>query len=418
MNTENNEQNVVVNNDSIAKINISINEIELEPYKKQYIIEKQKHVVIRGFRKGKAPEKMVAKFFKDEAAESAKNNLIYYKYMKLLQEHKLQPLSKPTLEHFQENDGKMEAELSVEVLQPVVLGRYLGLELPKFTASITDDTINKTLLDIKNSYPKLEDVGDATTANNGNVAVINFSMVVNGKEFEKQENFKLNLGANLYFVEFENQIIGMKKNDIKEFDLTFPDTYQKEELKGKTVHFIVTVKSVHSVNSYTDDELSKLLGYESSSKMMETITKEITDKSKDDEHYFYETKILGQLLEDHKFKIPNVLIEDETKRILAEKPEMNKEQALVVADRFIRTDLILHAIYERHPELHMKNEEFEASFVELAAKSGDSIENTKIKLQKSGKLQSYVNYLTNCKVIDFLISVADFKEVTLTNEEK
>ncbi len=397
---------VVVSNESVASVNVSVDEQELEPFKKEFIKEKRKHVVLRGFRKGTAPVEMVARFFKDEARQSARDNVIYAKYMKLLQDHKLQPLTNPKLERLDDEAGKISANISVEVLQPVVLGQYLGLELQKMPEKSVADASARALNEIKLNYPKLTDVADVASEN-GNVVTVDFVMTQDSKEIEKQNSLKVNLGTGLFFKDFEAQLVGVKAGETKEFDLVFPASYQREEFKGKTAHFALTVKLVQTTSEYDNDELAKVLGYESQDKMLEHLTKDVSDKIKDEEHLFYENQLLGQLLTSHEFKIPNKLSQDEVKRIVAEKPELSPEQASDISERFIKTDLILHAIYERHPDIQFKQEEFDTKITELAARAQDTVENTLRRLQETNKLQTYINYLTNCKVIDFLIEMSD-----------
>lgn len=404
--THQDELAIVVSDDSVASVSVLIQEHELEAYKKEYIKEKRKHVVLRGYRKGTAPIEMVARFFKDEARESARDNVIYAKYMKLLREHKLQPLTPPKLEHLKDEAGQIAANISVEVLQPVVLGQYLGLELQKMPEKSVDDAVLKALTEIKYNYPKLTDVTDVAAVD-GNVVTVDFVMTQDGKEIEKQNGFKINLGASLFYREFETHIVGMKVEETKEFDLTFPDSYQREDFRGKTVHFVLTVKLIQATSEYDNDELASVLGYESQEKMLELLTKDINDKIKDDERLFYENQILGQLLTSHQFNIPNKLVEDELRRIFAEKSDLNPAQAREIAERFIKTDLILHAIYERHPDIHFKQEDFDAKIADLAAKANDTVANVLQRLQQTNKLQTYVNYLTNCRVIDFLIEMSD-----------
>jgi trigger factor len=396
---------VKVSTDNIASINVSLEEQELEPYKKKYIQEKKKTVVLRGFRKGKAPEEMVARYFKEEAREVAKDNLIYGKYMKLLQDHRLKPLADPTIKEITDENGKIDAILNVEVLQPVVLDQYLGLEVKEYVKKDTREELKKTIVEIKQMYPKLTAID--TPAENGNVVVMDFTMTNDTIEIEKQKDFKMSLGINAYFKEFEDQIVGVKTGENKEFSLTFPDTYAKDELKNKLVNFAVSIKAVQTINEYTNEELAKLLGYENEEKMTEQLTKELEAKDKDDEHLFYENQILGQLLATHQFNIPKTIKNEEIRKILVEKPEMKPEEVEKVADNFIRTDLILHAIYERHPDQHMTQEQFNEKIGELANKANDTLENVVKKLQDSGKMQSYMNYLVNCKTIDFLIEMSD-----------
>ena len=407
--SQENTQAVVVSEDSVAKVNFSIEQHELEQFRKRFIKEKQKQVVLRGFRKGKAPEEMVARFFKDEANESAKNNAVFVKYSQLLQEHKLQPLTKPTLDELREEDDKICVSLSVEVLQPVVLGQYLGLEVQKMPERTVADGAKLLLGEIRHKYPKLTPVDAAAV--NGNVAVVDFAMFNGEKELESQKDFKVALGLNLFFKDFETQIVGMKAGESKEFNLHFPVDYPNESLKNKDVRFVMSAKVVNEVGEYTNDELAELLGYKTYDKMLEALAQEVEMKYKDEEHQFYENQLLGQLLSAHSFKVPKRLIDDETKRILVEKPDMDNKQAAEIADRFMRTDLVLRAIYERHPDIHLKQDDVNAKIAELASRANDSVEGTIKKLQDSGKLNMYLNYLANARVIDFLIDMAEKKEM-------
>lgn len=403
-----NDVPVVVSEDNIAKVNVSAEEKELEPYKKHFIHEKCKNVTIQGFRKGKAPESVVARLFSNEARQSAKDNLLYAKYMKLLQEHKLQPLSSPKVEHVHDENGKVFASLTVDVLQPVVLGQYLGLEIETMPARSVEESTKKTFAEIKTSYPKL--TPSEAPLKTGDVVIADFCVSNGEKELEKQTDFRINLGSKLYFQPFEDQLIGLVAGETKEFDVHFPETYHREEYRDKDIHFNFTAKEIKIVEEYTDEELAKVLGYENAAKMAELLTLQVEAKFKDEEHLFYENQILGQLLAAHQFKIPSKLIESEIKRIRLERPEMPAAEVEATAERFQRTDLVLHSIYERHPEIQYTQEQFDTKIGELAARANDTVENTIRKLQETGKLQMYVNYLNNCKVIDFLIEMADKKE--------
>lgn len=406
------ENPIIISDDNVAKVHVTVEEHELEPYEKHYIKEKRKHVILKGFRRGTAPEDMVARFFKDEARNSAKNNVIYSKYMKLLHEHKLQALSEPKMNHFHDNDGKITANIIVDVLQPVILGQYLGLEIEKMPSRPIDDVLKGMLIELKQSYPKLVDVQDGSIQSK-NVVVTDFIVTSDDRELERQVDFRISIGVNLYFQPFEDQLLGMTIGENKEFDVNFPETYHKEEFRDKLIHFNVTIKEIKNVIEYSDDELAKVLGYEDKKKMNDVLLKQIENKFRDDEHHFYENQILGQLLSVHQFKIPSKLINDEITKIHAEHPEMPEETINETADRFVRTDLVLHAIYERHPEIQFTQEQFNAKVSELASRANDTVENIVKKLQTSNKLQVYVNYLTNCKVIDFLIEMAEKKESTL-----
>jgi len=216
----------------------------------------------------------------------------------------------------------------------------------------------------------------------------------------------VSMGTGLYYKDFESNILGMKSAEIKSFDIQFPDDYHNDKFRNKKLHFTVAVKAVKDVAEYTDPELAKVLSYDDEQVMYLSLMNDIKQKNQDEERIYYENQILGCLLDSHQFKIPNKLVETEIKNIRNEKPDMLIEQVEEVAARFVKTDLILRGIYERHPDIHFQQEEFNNKIAELALKANESVEATLQKLQSANKLQSYINYLANCKVVDFLISMS------------
>lgn len=412
--THENDEPVAVSENNIAQINVLVDEHELEPYKKNYIKEKKKHATLKGFRKGMAPESMIAKIFDNEARDAAKNNVIYNKYIKLLQEHKLRALSEPKISHMHDDNNKIYASLTVDVLQPVILGQYLGLEIEKMPERSVDDALKNTMAEIKHNYPKLTDSDNGIVVDK-NMVIADFVAMDAEKQLEKQELFKIKLGDNLYYQAFEEQLLGMKLNENKKFGINFPKTYHKEEFKNKYIQFDLTIKDIKNALVYEDAELAKELSYENAEVMYESITKQIEAKFKSEEHLFYENQILSILLSEHKFNIPSSLISNEIKKITDERPNMTENEATEMAERFVRTDLVLHAIYERHPEIQFTQEQFNEKIAELAARANESVENVVQKLQSTGKLQSYINFLTNLRVVDFLIEMSDKVEAKETN---
>ncbi len=401
---------ITVSEENIANVNIEFDISELVPYKKQFIETKRKNVVLRGYRKGTAPINMVAKFFAEEAKESAQNSILYAKYIKLMQEHKLQPLAQPRLEKMSENINKINAKLVVEVLQPVVLNQYLGLNIQQKTSLTSIDEAIKTVLsDLKTAYPKLV-TSDIAIANNV-VANVTFGIFIDDKEFENQKDLQIIIGSNLYYPEFEQNLIGLKSGDSKEFNIVFPSTYANEGLRDKHANFKLYVNNISMVEQYTDDELAVVLKFENKDAMLLQLTNEANNKNKELEFAYFEEQILKQLLDSHTFKVPKSLIDTEINKILSEKRDIDVNQAHSMAETFVKTDLILNAIYERHPDIHLTEEMFQEKISSLAVKAKEEVSVVISKLQSAGKLQSYINYLKNCKVIEFLIDVSNKIEI-------
>lgn len=403
------EMPVSVSEDNVARLNVLVNENELEPYKKHFIKEKAKTAVIRGFRKGAAPENMIAKFFKEEAHQFARDNMVFNKYTKLLQEHRLQPLSDPKLVGIIEENGVITANMMVDVLQPVMLGQYLGLEIEKAPEKNVEEELNKTLIEIKNKYPKLVECPIDNLVQDNNFITADY--VVSDKEIilEEQKDFKMHIGAKLYFKDFEDCIVGMGIGT-KEFDVTFPETYHREEFRSKSIHFNFTVKNIYTIAEYNNEELSIVLNYTDEKNMIDGISTEIVKKNKQEDNVFYENQILEKLLTSHNFKLPRRLVIEEASRIKKDNKDMSEEEIIETANRFVKTDLIMHAILEKHPDIALTQEMFNLKITELAAKANDTVENTIQKLQNAGKMNAYSGYLNNCQVINYLIEMSDIKK--------
>lgn len=410
---------VSLDEDGLAIINVEFGEADLEPYTKQYAKEKQKSVVIRGYRKGKAPVEMVARYFKDEARQAAKNSLAYSKCLKLLQDHKLQMLTDLKLNEATDKDGQVAMKFEVEVLSPIVLNQYMGLDVKKLPER-TEDPLEDVMAMIRNTYKKTTLV-EAPVAL-GREVVVDFVMSDDtGKLIEKQNDFRIVIGNGSIFADFETAITDCVAGDNKSFTLTFPDTYNNEKLKSKTVEFVVNVKAVYDVSEYTDEELAALLNYESTEQMAAKLTEEVSAKYKEEDRQYYENQILDQLFASHQFKIPKTLLAREVAKMKAERTDLAASDIEVLAEKFVRTDLILNAIYEHHPaDLEIKQEEFAAKINELAARANLSVGEMVNRLETSGKMTSYAGYLRNMKVVSFLIETSNMveQETIITEENK
>lgn len=400
---------VSISDDNVATIQVSANMNEAEPYRRMFLEEKRKNITLRGFRKGNAPLEMISLQFNHEAIEFAKKNLIYAKYYKILQDHKLRALSEPDLDNLTDKDNEIGAVIKVEVLQPIALGQYLGLEIQKMPERSLDTGTQQALEEIKRIYPKLMPVDSSV----GSTSLVNidFNMLIDGEELENQKSFRVAFGRKEVFAGFEDALMGLNKGDNKSFDLTFPATYETEMLRGRLATFNVKINEVYEATEHTDDELALVLKYENKEHMMTKLTEQVANTYKDDERLFYENQVLGQLLTAHQFNIPKRLLNSEEARILAEHKDMKPEEIKSMAERFVRTDIILSAVYDRHPDLALTQQDFDCRVDELAKKAGDTKENIISKLQETNKLQMYINYLKNCRMVDYIIEQAEKKEM-------
>ncbi|MBQ7330387.1 MAG: trigger factor [Oscillospiraceae bacterium] len=219
----------------------------------------RKNIMIPGFRKGKAPRKMIesmygAHVFYEDGLEEVFPEV--YKYAVIDQDVKA--VGRPNLTDMKiEDDGSVVITLTTEVYPEVTLGEYKGVEVEKAEASVTDEQVAAELDRMAQNVASTETVERA--AEMGDTANIDFEGFDNGVPFDggKGDNFDLKLGSGSFVPGFEEQVVGMAAGDEKDIDITFPEDYHKE-LAGKAVVFHVKCNKVTATNvPELDDEFAK-----------------------------------------------------------------------------------------------------------------------------------------------------------------
>lgn len=213
---------------------------------KAYNKDKNK-ISIPGFRKGKAPRKMIEQMYGAEVFyEDAANAIIPEAYATAAEESKLEIVSQPKISVVQLEKGKpfiFAAEVAVK--PEVELGTYKGVEVEKADTEVTDADVEEELKKVQEQNSRTVTVEDRAVKD-GDMTVIDFEGFVDGVAFEggKGENYPLTIGSHSFIDNFEEQLIGMNIGEEKEINVTFPEEYHAEELKGKPATFKVSVKEI------------------------------------------------------------------------------------------------------------------------------------------------------------------------------
>ena len=204
-------------------------------------------ISVPGFRKGKAPRKMVEKLYGTEIFyEDAANAIIPDAYAKAADESELEIVSQPKINVVQIEAGKPFIFEAVVAVKPEVeLGQYKGVEVEKCDTEVTDADVEEELKKVQDKNSRVVTVEDRAVKD-GDMTTIDFEGFVDGVAFEggKGENYPLTIGSHSFIDNFEEQIIGMNIGDEKEINVTFPEEYHAEELKGKPAMFKVKVKEI------------------------------------------------------------------------------------------------------------------------------------------------------------------------------
>ena len=232
---------------NMAKLTIEVSAQDLEKAIEDAFQKNKNKISVPGFRKGKVPRKMVEKMYGQEIFyEDAANALIPEAYEKALDECTEDIVSSPKIDVVQIEAGKPFVFTAEVALKPEVkLGKYKGVTVDKVSTEVTDEEVDAEVGRERENNARNVEVTDRPVKD-GDITTIDFEGFVDGVPFEggKGENYPLTIGSGTFIPGFEEQLIGAEIGREVEVNVTFPEDYQAEELKGKAAVFKCTVKEI------------------------------------------------------------------------------------------------------------------------------------------------------------------------------
>jgi len=274
----------------------------------------RKSIMIPGFRKGKAPRKMIeamygAHVFYEDGLEEIFPEI----YQFAIVDQELKAVGRPTLADMQISDDHIVTlTLTTDVYPEVTLGDYKGLEIEKNEVSVSDEQVQAELDRMAQNVASTETVD--RTAEMGDTANINFEGFDNGVPFDggKGENYDLKLGSGSFVPGFEEQVVGMAAGEEKDIDITFPEDYHAE-LAGKPVVFHVKVNSVTTTNvPAQDDEFAKDVSeFDTLEELKADIRAKALEQAEKQAQSAFEQACVDKAAENTTVDMPNGLIEAE-----------------------------------------------------------------------------------------------------------
>ena len=277
---------------------------------------------IDGFRPGKAPKEVYLKKYGIESLFfDASNECVDYAYRKMIDENKdLEIAAQPVLDIKTIDKDFIEYVFTLTLKPEVKLGEYKKLDVKKDKVTVTKKEISEAIDHMREHYK--ENILKEGTVENGDIAVIDFEGFKDGVAFEggKGENYSLEIGSNTFIPGFEEQLIGMKAGEEKDINVTFPEDYHAENLKGQPVVFKVKVNEVKEIKvPELDKEFFEDLGMEGidTKEALEAQVKENITASKEsqaDEKYIDD--LLAAIAKNTEVDIPETMIHEETHRMV------------------------------------------------------------------------------------------------------
>ncbi|MEL6297380.1 MAG: trigger factor [Pseudomonadota bacterium] len=279
-------------------------------------------VQLKGFRKGKVPATHLKKVFGKSLMAEILQQAIEETTQKALEERNERPALQPKIDLPEDQqvidsviDGETDLEFSMEyeILPEFELADFSKLEITKLTADVEDAAVDKAVGELAERSTSYE-ATDGRVAEDGDRVKIDFVGTIDGEAFEggSAEGIDLILGQGNFIPGFEDQLVGAKAGDEKTVEVTFPDDYGAEHLKGKPASFAVKVQEVGAptVPEVTDD-FAKTLGAEDVSKLREALKTQIESEYAQVSRAKMKREILDRLDEAHDFALPPTLLEQE-----------------------------------------------------------------------------------------------------------
>ncbi len=301
-----------------AKITVEIEQELMDKGANQAYLKARKDIQLPGFRKGKAPRKLIESiygahvFFEDGLEE-----IFPEIYKVAVVEQELKAIGQPSLTKLDiHEDGSAEIVIETELYPEVTLGQYKGVEVEKVEVSITDEMVEAELDRMAQNVASTETVERA--AENGDTANIDFEGFDNGVAFEggKGENFDLVLGSGSFIPGFEEQVVGMSAGEEKDLNVSFPEDYHAKELAGKPVVFHVKVNKVTVQNvPAKDDEFAKDVSeFETLEELKADIRTKLTEERTKAVENAFANAAIEKAAENTTVELPQAMIEEELDR--------------------------------------------------------------------------------------------------------
>ena len=324
---------------NMAKLTIEVSAEDLEKAMQSAYLKARGKISIPGFRKGKAPRKMIEQMYgKGIFLEDAVNALIPEHYSKALSECELEIVSQPQIDVTQMEPGKaliFTAEVAVK--PEVTLGEYKGVEVPKAEIEVTEEEIEASLKREQEKNSRTITVEDRA-AEEGDIVTIDFEGFVDGDAFEggKGEAYPLTLGSHTFIPGFEEQLVGAKTGDHVEVNVTFPEEYQAKELAGKAAVFQCDVKKIEAkeLPELNDDFAKDVSEFDTLAEYKEDVKKNLTESKEKEALRAKEDAAIEKIIENAEMEIPEAMIDTQCRQMMDDFGRRMQSQGLSVEQYF------------------------------------------------------------------------------------
>ena len=418
---------------NLQKLTFEVSAEEFEKAIDRAYIKNKSKFNIPGFRKGKAPKSIVIKnYTKAVFYDDALNDVLPEAYEAALKESGLDVVARPEFDVEEIKDGEPVVFTALVTTRPEVkLGEYKGIEVEKVDYTVSDEDVDKEINSVRERNARVISVDDRAVEN-GDIAVIDFEGFVDDVAFEggKGENYELEIGSNTFIPGFEDQIIGAKIDDLIDVNVTFPEEYHSEELKGKPAVFKVKVNEikVRELPELDDDFASEVSEFDTLAEYKADVRAKLEEKAKEKADSEIKNKVIEKAVENAEFDLPDAMVDAQVDNMINDMAQKLSYQGMSLdmymqytgqtvdqmrevyrdqAKKDVSASLVIDAI-RKAEGIEVSPEEIEMNLVDMAKKYNMELDKLK-ELISEPEMENIEKDMALNKTVEMLANNATVK---------
>lgn len=397
-------------------------------------------VELKGFRKGKAPKEVILKEYQNRIQVNSLEKLINSSVMQSMTENGITPLGQPDVKDVKFEDGEpITFKVFVDVYPNFEVTKYTGFDFEKEIEKVADGDVDKALEQLQEKNTSFEPASDDDVVKDGDMTIIDFAGRIDGELFDggSANGHQIVIGTNTFIAGFEEGMLGMKLGEVRDIEVTFPETYHEKSFAGKPAVFTVTLQEIKNKNvPELDDDFAKSVDEDCETiadlkhKLAEDLAEELQFMAK--EKLF--DQILNKVIEANPFDVPGTMAIDQASRLADQTLQqyqhmygMSPDQLGISKDKLIpemmeraetqvKSALILNKIADTE-KLEVSDEDVDAKIKEYAERLKKSFDDYKKELEQQGSMNNLKNNVLTDKLYDFLTENSTVTESFFTKEE-
>jgi len=402
--------------------------------------ELQDEAELPGFRRGKAPRKLVERKFGKAVRGEAVEKLVSAAFRKLVKTEDLKPIDYPDIEgletvHDLPADAPLDFTLKFEVAPRVTLGDYRGIKVERPVLQIGDKDVDEAIDSMRQRYASYETV-EKGKAQDDDQVIIDFTGTINGEAFAggSAENYPYILGSGRFFKEFETALKGAKSGSEVTCDVPFPEDYSSVDLAGKTAQFTIKINEIkRKALPEVDADFAKAAGFDSVDALKQSVKDDLQQGADNQAGEIAEQRAIKAIVEKSTFELPKSLVDSsaevyyrqELRRLISlrvptdelEKREAEiRKQAEADAIREIKGYVVVGEI-ARTENIKVEDADFEKEAEAITARTGMDIEVANRFLSQEDKRSDYEERIYRKKAVAVIMESAKITDKKVTREE-